>query len=260
MVASLFVLVGCGNTDELEEQIADLESTNSNLEGEIATLEGEVASLQAVVEELTAEIEELAVPEIAAFNEAELIGVWGNRSGDFLASPFSGRSSFPGAEFSEDNTFTRISSANERSDMVWQVSDTNHLVIDGNNFGVEINGDILTITDEDGNQAVFQRLEEDDEDEDDEDEDDEDEDDEDDEDDDEDDSSNGTSTGADVDWRQFLRDYDAFQTRFLRDPLGLLEESFEWIEQSAEILESLEGTDYWLEFFEESLRIGTRTE
>ena len=140
---------------------------------------------------------------------------------------------------------------------VWQITDDDLLEAFGHTLIVEINGNILTMTNVDNeNVKIWNRVEGSEESNEAEDEEDEDEEEDDS---DNDSSSSSSSSSSDEDWRQFLEDYDAFTTRRLRDPLGLLEEGFEWLDRVAEIQDTLEGDD-WLEFFEESLRIGTRTE
>ena len=269
-VLLMLILTACGNTGELEEEIVQLENEITRLEDENLRLENELSDLEEenlrLEEEyyyLTQEPEEEPLVGIP-FEIDDLIGDWSNGTGDLIFG-LSPNVRADEISFSEDNTVSisgqKMTGPDREGDIyeetgVWQIADGDLLEAFGHTLIVEINGNILTMTNvESENVRTWNQVESSEE------SDDVDEDDgeQDDDDDDDDSSSSSSSSSSDVDWRQFLEDYDAFTTRRLRDPLGLLEEGFEWIERASEIQDTLEGDD-WLEFFEESLRIGTRTE
>ena len=257
MIASLFLLVGCGNTSELEEQVEELQSINSELEGEVSRLESEIETLNAEIAELTAE------PEAPEFELEDLMGIWTNGSGDSLNGVIR-QGAF---EFEEDFTFTsysndiewHIENDSSGTTAIWQLNDAGNIVIGDAEWRIEINGNLLTITDEDGSVRMFQRFEgevaadvEDtepvDEPEDTEPEPE-----------DTEETEEASSSSTSDDWRQFLVDYDAWMTRFIANPtdLTLLTESVEWLERTAEIQETLSGDDSF-EFSMEILRIAGR--
>ena len=161
-IMTVFILVACGDSAELEEQIADLELTNSNLESEITRLEAENAELTAEIEELTAEIEVLtAEPEAPEFDLEDLMGTWENGSGENSLGGFLSRIGGAGAiRFEEDSTVTTwLDTPDDDTgrSSIWQLNDEGLIVIEGDAFAIEINGNLLTITNDEGAQRMFQR-------------------------------------------------------------------------------------------------------
>lgn len=130
---------------------------------------------------------------------------------------------------------------------------------EGNKFTVEITGNILKLTSSGGNERMWQRVGgersvnektiEVDENEADEDE-----------------KTNDAPSGASSasskntsDWRQFLKDYDTWMTKFIANPTDTkwLGELLEWSEKTIEIQSNLSDEEL-LEFVEESVRIAGR--
>ncbi|MCL2588429.1 MAG: hypothetical protein FWD84_03365 [Oscillospiraceae bacterium] len=171
------------------------------------------------------------------FEVSELVGIWGNRSGDVLRSPFWGVS-YPTIEFLEDNTLIVYNDRNEANTMVWQVTETGHLLVSNNEFDIAINGNILTITDDRGRVSTLQRI----------------------------DAvpgveggGNDSASASGGDWRQFLADYDDWVTRFLRTPddLSLIAEMVEWSGRAEQYTANLSANEL-VEFMQELTRIMDR--
>jgi len=203
------------------------------------------------------EEEETGLPEATAFEVSELVGIWGNRSGQSLRSPFSS-SIRPTVQFLEDNTFISYNTHHEVVDtMVWQITETGHLALGRHEFAIAINGNILTVTDDRGNQAVFQGIDAVPEAE----------------------SNNDaeveeveepvaavvqeepeeSASSSDADWRRFIAEYDDWVTRFLRAPddLSLLAEMADWTGRAEQYTANLSASEL-VEFSQELARIMER--
>ena len=200
-------------------------------------------------EEAEAELQEI---------RASLIGNWENGGGDRIDAPIRGA---VWVEFNDDGTLVAVDEDGRERSGSWEVERDRigeiilQLSGDRNNF--EINGEVLTIT-RNSNSRVFHRAaegaerpeevveepepepepaaEES-----------------------SNDTSSSSSSSSTSDWRRFLSDYDAWMTRFLRNPtdIAMLGELVEWAERSAEISAGLSGNDL-IEFTTESLRIAGR--
>jgi len=272
-VLSMLILTACGSTEELEEEIDRLESEISNLESENLRLEDELSDLEAenlrLEEELyylSQEPEEVPLVGIP-FEVDDLLGEWSNGTGDLIFG-LSPNVSADDMSFLEDNTISingqKMTGPDRNAGIyeetgVWRVTDDDLLEVFGHTLIVEIDGHILTMTNVDNeNVRIWNRAEESDDPNDDDGADD---------DDDGDDDISGSSTGGGSspgvsttnDWRQFLRDYDAWMDVFVEnlDNLTMIEESGEWSVRVLEIQGTLSGTDL-IDFTEEAVRIGLR--
>ncbi|MCL2402980.1 MAG: serine/threonine protein kinase [Coriobacteriia bacterium] len=97
---------------------------------------------------------------------AQLSGRWINGSGDNLERPLRGTTSFAvnldEVEFLEDGTvvlvFKHRDGHNIETTSIWQLNDTQTLlVVEGSEYTVGIEGNILTMTDSEGGQRLWQR-------------------------------------------------------------------------------------------------------
>ena len=161
-ILAVLILTACGNTEELEEEVAQLESQLTSLEEENLRLESEISDLEEenlrleediyyLAEEEEPEEESLAgIP----FEVDDLIGDWSNGTGDLIFG-LTPNVRADEISFSEDNTISingqKMTGPDREGDIyeetgVWQVTDDNLLEAFGHTLIVEINGNILTMT------------------------------------------------------------------------------------------------------------------
>ena len=103
------------------------------------------------------EVEGGAIEESNSISgDADFIGRWHNGSGSLIERPFGNALTSEGVEFLDDATIILIDRYGEETTSIWQVTESGILLAEGNEFTVEISGNILTITDSRGRARMWQ--------------------------------------------------------------------------------------------------------
>ena len=107
-----------------------------------------------------------SAPEISLPVPDDFVGAWHNGSGDNLERPFRGPTSFSLAldevEFLEDGTINFVFNHRDGHTIeeasIWQLNDAGTLlIVEGSEYAIDIEGNVLKITDSVGRQRLWQR-------------------------------------------------------------------------------------------------------